>query len=218
MCNIINNRCCHIPDILCRNCVLDAHDILVCNRITCRRLKLDALRHIEIHEEMLHNNFCHLISCMRYHAIGYDTSISCDRDITRSGSHIDKCDIKHTIVLRNCHIDSGDRLQCHIGYTKPGLSHCRIQSVYHILRQKCNYDILAYFVCLMTFKADKHLIIQKKFDCRISHTVKLIACIVNLLEFLLCFFYAKQVKRMDILAGHHRLLRILILHMRRDSL
>ena len=108
--------------------------------------------------------------------------------------------------------------QCHIGYTKPGLSHCRIQSVYHILRQKCNYDILAYFIGLMTLKADKHLIIQKEFDCRISHAVKLIACIVNLLECLLCFFYAKQVKRMDILAGHHRLLRILILHMRRDSL
>ena len=161
--------------------MLYAHYVLVCDFVTHCRFKLYVLCHLKVYKKMLDYYFCKFISCMRYHSICYDASILCYRYITRSCTHINKCNVQHTIVFWYCNIYCGYWLKRHVRNCKSGLTDSRVKSIYNILRKECYDHILSYFICFMTFYAYKQFIVYKIFYSRISYTIKLVFCIIILL-------------------------------------
>ena len=161
--------------------MLDKHDILVCNLILNATCQLNILRCLEVYQIVLHDQLGNLISRQRNHTVCNDTSISGNRDIGGTCADIYQGDIQQSIILRNCNIDSCNRLQGHVCHGKSCHSYCCIKSIYNILWQECNDNILTDTVCLMGLQTRKWLIIQIILHHRISYTVELILGVVHLL-------------------------------------
>ena len=137
----------------------NAHNILVCNlRLGCR-IQFHLFCCFKIYQIMLYNHFCHFISGIWNHAISNDASISCNRDIAGSSSHVHQGNVQHSEVLWNGHINGSNRLQCHIGNSKIRLTYCRIQSIYNIFWKESYDNVTTDHICLVSFQTDKNLIV-----------------------------------------------------------
>ena len=130
--------------------MFDSHNIFKCNLIFLCRIFLDLFCSRKIHQIFLNNHFCQLIACVRDHTVSCNASFFCDTDIGCTCTHIHKCNIQHTEILRNSHINCRNRLQCQIGNLKSRLFYSRIKSIYNVLRQEGNNNIFFNKIRFMT--------------------------------------------------------------------
>ncbi len=176
------------------------------------------LRHLEIHQIVLDDHLRHLVPREGDHAVGDNTAVLRDADIGRSRPHIHEGNIQHAEVLRNRHVNGGDRLQrqvCHLKIRKP---HRRVEPVYHVLRQKGHNDIGSHHLRLVPLQIGIDLLVDIIFHHRIAHAVKPVLCIIFLAQNPMGLLNAQKLQRVDHLSGDNGLLGVLVIHMRRHSL
>ncbi len=86
------------------------HDIHIRNRLLRACLPLDPLCLRKVHKTMLRDRFRQDIARHRDHPVRNDAAVVRDGDITRTGAHINQCDIQHPKPLRDRKLDRCDRL------------------------------------------------------------------------------------------------------------
>ena len=153
------------------------------------------LSRLKISQIPLRDCFRDLVSCQRHHAKGNDAAFLNDRNIRRTGSYIDQCNIQKAEPLRNRHIDRRNRLQCQTCHMQSGILDRLIQSVYDFIRQKCCNHLHTDGQCHMFFDHLHRISIQIIFYRRIPNAVKMFAFMVILLaNAVICLFYRYAVK------------------------